>query len=168
MNALAKIGIAYDSSFNPGMPSSPCRISLPRNVVDPIRHAGVTEVPISAIEEAPGRLRPAQVCAMSAWEMRSAIDHAIRSEHETFTVVCHSFELLSRDRERPNQKTVRRFHALCEHLAARRSDIDISTYSEASFAPARQPIRRRLRANPVRTLHRMAEQALSNWQYDLA
>ena len=69
------------------------------------------------IEDRPGHFRPAQVCALSAREMAAALDHACRSDAPLFMVVTHSFEMLSRDRRRPNRMVMRRLESLCRHIA---------------------------------------------------
>jgi len=81
------------------------------------------------------------------------------------TLVSHSFELLSRDRKRVNPIVRRRFESLCDALG-RMSDVSTATY--ASNPPAPRKDRRTsvpLSHNPLRTLHRYAEQALSNVLY---
>lgn len=168
LRALARLGIAYDSSFNPSCLGAECRISLPATQAEPVRHEGVVELPVSCIEELPGRLRHAQLCALSAWEMSRGLRHAVRDGHAAFTIVSHSFELLTRDRRRANRKTVERFDRLCATLAELRDVAPTSGYRDIGPDIVRAAPTRRLSANPVRTAHRMGEQALSGWLYERA
>jgi hypothetical protein len=50
--------------------------------------------------------------------MCTALDHAARGGQPTFVVVSHGFEMLSRDRSRPNRTVMARFERLCRHIAA--------------------------------------------------
>ena len=74
LDALAALGLAYDSSHNGAEPG---RLTLPLRQIAPVAHRGLIEVPVTVIDEGGGRLRPLQLCAASAGEMRAALDHAI-------------------------------------------------------------------------------------------
>ncbi len=118
LRALARLGIAWDSSYNADYAGKPCQITLMPETVDPVAVKGTVEAPVAGIWDKPGHFRPAQVCALSAAEMAQGLAHAAASGAHSFVVVSHSFEMLSRDRQRPNRLVMRRFEALCRAIAA--------------------------------------------------
>lgn len=164
LRALAANGIQYDTSFNPGYAGAGSRISLPSDQLGICGHCGVVEVPVSAIEERKGKLRHAQLCALSSWEMEAALRHAVEQDQSSFTIVSHSFELLTRNRLRANRIIAERFERLCALLAELRSVAPTKGFgSQPRPQPgATQPIG----VNILRTLHRMIEQALSTCVYE--
>lgn len=164
LRALAHIGLAFDTSHCPGIAGSLCDISLTAQDRAPMRHCGVTEVPIGCIAAPGAGLRHAQLTALSAGEILAALAHA-RAQHVAgFTLVSHSFELLSRDRTRINQIVRRRFEHLCAALGAR--GVASGTYHrDPPVAPPRAVQVPVLPHNPLRMGWRLAQQALSNALY---
>ena len=159
--ALAGLGFTYDSSHNGSMQPWPSRVGLAPVQVAPCRHAGVIELPVSLIEERPGRLRTFQICALSAAEMRAALDHAIAADHAAVVIVSHGFELANRAGTGANAVHVRRFEALCAMLAE--SGDSMATTRFDSRAPL--PLDRRdtpLPPSEARLRWRQAEQLWSN------
>lgn len=118
--ALAALGIAYDSSHNGAHHPWPSAIGLSPSRIAPAPRRGVVEVPVTVIEDRVDTWRNFQICALSAGEMRAALDYAIAERHVATTIVGHSFELANRAGTAPNRVHVRRFELLCELLAARR------------------------------------------------
>jgi len=118
LKALHLLGINYDTSFNPAYIGNGCDISLTADQVSMVRKHGVDVLPVSAIQNTKDSLRHAQVCALSSWEMKAALDHAARTEQSHFNVVTHSFELLTRNRKRVNAAVKARFDNLCRHAGA--------------------------------------------------
>ena len=164
LRAAAAIGLMYDSSFNPVMLGSGCRIGLASDQIDPIVYQGVTEIPVSAIEDRPGHIRPAQLCALSARELREALYHAAATARPTFTVVTHSFEMLSRDRKRPNRLVMARFEAMCRTIA---SHPGLTTATFATINPLPETTTpARLPASYARTAWRTVEQAYATIAYE--
>jgi len=167
LRALASLGILYDTSFNPGYEAERPRISLPVETVEPVLHHGVVEFPVSCISDRPGHFRHAQLCALSAWEMRDALRHAASCGQRYFTLVTHSFELLTRDRLRANRTVVDRFERLCACLADTSNGLQVLTYGQLDPAALGQAApRARLSPNLLRTAHRMGEQLLSGLRYE--
>jgi peptidoglycan/xylan/chitin deacetylase (PgdA/CDA1 family) len=163
LRALAQLGIACDSSHPPGIADSACAIGLGAEDRRPVERLGVTEVPIGCIADGAG-LRHAQLTALSARELLAAIRHARDNGIADFTLVSHSFELLSRDRSRINRVLTRRFERLCAALK-RMPGVETATYRDALPAaepPAPCPL---LPPNPLRKGARMLEQALGNALY---
>ncbi len=168
LRALATIGLSWDSSVNPAYLGSGCNIGLSPDIVGPVRRLGVVELPVSGIADRPGGFRPAQVCAMSAREMTAGLRHAARCGQDSFVVVTHSFEMQSRDRQRPNLAVMRRFEHLCR-LAERLPDVHSAGFADLpADLPERAAGRDQTRAGAsrLRTAQRMAQQAWAMWRYE--
>jgi hypothetical protein len=165
LRALAQQGLAYDSSHCPGIASSHCDISLGANDRTPLMHCGILEVPIGSIADFRMAQRHAQLTALSASEICNAIRHARDHATGPFTLVSHSFELLSRDRTQINHVVKRRFESLCAKLA-QIPDVHTATYAADPPKPftnvATAPL---LPQNIFRTGWRLGEQALGNALY---
>lgn len=159
--ALAALGIAYDSSHNGAEHPWPSAIGLPPERIAPVARAGVIEVPVTVIEEVPGRYRNAQTCALSAGEMRAALDHAVRANHAAVTIVGHSFELANRAGTRANRVHARRFVDLCHMLAARRDVLPTTHFRDRPDLPLNRDDRP-LPAHGPRRRWRQVEQVWSN------
>ena len=117
--ALAALGIDYDSSHNGAEPAS--QLPFDEALIDPAEFGGVAEIPISQIRRPDGGLRPLQICALSIQEMRAALWHAASQRHRVATIVCHSFELATRDGRRVNKLVRSRFDGLCAFLSAHKT-----------------------------------------------
>ena len=170
LRALAQLGFTHETSHCPGIAASLCDISLTDADRLPVSHMGLTEVPIACIASFGDTLRHAQITALSAGEMLAAIRHARDEGLPAFTLVSHSFELLSRDRLRINHILKRRFERFCAGLA-RMSGVTTATYAKAPPspvpaqpipAPAPAPI---LPHSFARTGLRFAEQVVANSLY---
>ena len=163
LRALAALGISYDTSHCPGIAASECHISLGAEDRQVQRYCGTIEVPIGCIAAGGGALRHYQLTALTDAELLAALRHAVRGGQQQVTLVSHSFELLSRDRLRANKVLQRRFERFCAGLAAV-PGLTTATYAQRppqieGAVPAPLP------HSPLRTLRRLAEQALGNALY---
>lgn len=168
LRAAAHIGLTYDSSYNAAFAGSPCAISLDPAQIDPVALLGVTQVPVSGLNDRPGHFRAAQVCALSSREMREALRHAAGQGQPCFVTVTHSFEMLSRDRQRPNGSVISRFEQLCQAIAQTPGVnsggfIDLAAMEPVAKGPMPCSL---LPPSRIRTAARMAEQALGTWLYE--
>jgi hypothetical protein len=160
LTALASLGFRYDSSHN-GADDARDAISLSPRQIAPVERHGVTEVPVTLIEDVPGNLRQFQICALSQGEMVAALDHAAALSHGAVVIVSHSFELANRSGTRPNSMHVGRFIALCETLATS-GDILPTTHFRDLPKLTTADINEPLPPNTLRTRWRQAEQLWSN------
>jgi peptidoglycan/xylan/chitin deacetylase (PgdA/CDA1 family) len=160
--ALADLGFVYDSSHNGAEAPRWSRIDLPSGQIAPVAHRGLVEVPVTVIEDRPGRLRTFQLCALSHRETAAALDHAVRQGHAAVTIVSHGFELATRAGTRVNRIHRRRFEALCAMLADRRDALPTMHFADRP-ALALDQDDRPLRASAWRRRARQAEQLWSNW-----
>lgn len=158
---LAELGFAYDTSHNGAAAPDPNKIGLSPRQVAPVRRH-VVEVPVSVVEDQPGRLRPAQVCALSTGEMAALLSHAAAAGHAALVVVSHGFELANRAGTRANALHVRRFDALCRTLAERRDVLPTRHFRDRPRL-ALDRWDEPLGPDPIRTRWRQAEQLWSNW-----
>lgn len=163
LRALAELGIAYDTSHCPGIAVSECQISLGPDDRQVQRHCGAIEVPIGAIGAPGGGLRHYQLTALTDGELLAALRHAVRSGQQQVTMVSHSFELLSRDRQRANRIIQRRFDRFCAGLA-KVTGLTTGTYAAAP-PQLEQATSAALPHSQLRTWRRYAEQALGNALY---
>lgn len=168
LRAAASIGLRYDSSFNAAFAGSACTIGLDTAQIAPIERHGLIEIPVSGLQDRPHSFRAAQVCALSSDEMHAALRHAAAQQQSCFMAVTHSFEMLSRDRQRPNKSVIDRFAALCRAIA------DTNGVRSAGFAGLEQidgkaqdaRVFTLLGPNRLRTTRRVIEQALGTWLYE--
>ncbi|RDC60605.1 hypothetical protein HME9302_01818 [Alteripontixanthobacter maritimus] len=165
LRALRWAGLRYDTSHSPAIPDGDCSISLGADDQRTVNHAGAIEVPVGCIRSFGRSLRHAQVTALSAWELLAAIRTARDGGAASFTVVSHSFELLSRDRSTINRIVKRRFERFCAGIA-RMQGVTTGTYADDPPQVARaggpRPV---LPHSEVRTGLRVAEQLAGNILY---
>ncbi|VXC73342.1 polysaccharide deacetylase family protein [Sphingomonas sp. AX6] len=162
IDALAELGFAYDSSHNGSEHPWPSAIALPVRQIAPTLHRGLIEVPVTLIEDTPGHLRHFQICALSAGEMRAALDHAAAKAHAAVTIVGHGFELANRAGTRANRLHRSRFERLCAMLAERRDTMPTTHFAERPALRLDQNDQP-LSPSQMRTRWRQAEQLWSNW-----
>jgi len=165
ISVLAELGIAWDSSVNADYLGRGCRIDFDPGRHMPVAHRGLVELPVSGLNDMPGHFRPAQICAISSWEMRAALTHAVIHDHVLFNIVTHSFEMLSRDRQRPNRAVTARFEAMCRTIA---DTPGLRSVRIADLDPVGilGPDKSRIGASRLRTWARLAEQAMATWAYE--
>ncbi len=166
LQALAAIGVRWDSSVNPAYLGRTCRISADPATIGATRIEDMIELPVSGISDRPGSFRPAQVCAMSAAEICGGLRHAVEDRHPTYVVVTHSFEMLSRDRQRANGAVKARFEALCR-AASRLTGVRAAGFNDldTSIVADDRPLTR-LSPDSLRTGLRLAQQAIATWRYE--
>lgn len=165
LRALRYAGLTFDTSHSPAIPGGACAISLGPQNRSTVHHAGAIEVPVGCIQSFGASLRHAQVTALSAWELLAAVRMARNAGSDSFTVVSHSFELLSRDRSAINRIVKPRFESFCAGIA-RMEGVTTGTYaSDPPQVPRPGGPRPVLPHSEVRTGLRMAEQLAGNILY---
>lgn len=165
IEALAALGIAYDSSHNGSHHPWPSALPFDPRLTAPALIDGLIEIPVTHIEPSAGRLRHLQICAVSFGEMRAALLHAADNAHPAVTIVGHSFELAARGGRRPNKLLVRRFENLCGFLAGQSERLPTAFFTDlGGMAVGAEAVP--MRSGPVRTGVRMAQQAWGNWVHE--
>ena len=165
VRAIQAVGLEYETSHCPGIDDGYCDISLTPQDIHPVEHKGAVVVPVGCVDSFGGTLRHAQVTALSAWEMLAAIRHARANGFPAYTIVSHSFELLSRDRMKINRIVKNRFDSFCAGLG-KMDGVTTATYADnpPTLAP-KDTSDATLPLSEVRSGLRLAEQALSNVLY---
>jgi hypothetical protein len=165
LEALASLGIGYDSSHNGSHHPWPSALPLDPRQIAPALLECVVEVPVTQIEPKTGQLRHLQLCAVSIEEVRDALEHAATNRHPVVNIVSHSFELATRDGRRPNSVAVRRFEQLCRFLDEERERLPTAHFAELADLPLTAEAEP-LPPRPLRTAARMVEQAWGNAVYE--
>ena len=165
IGALLAAGIRFDSSHNGSHHPMPSALPLAASAIAPTDLDGIVEIPVTQIEDSPGRLRHLQLCAVSSEEMEAAFLHAEAEGHPIVTLVSHSFELASRDGTRPNRTLCRRFERLCGFLDDHRERLPTVHFAGLDDLALDVPATP-LPAHRLRTARRMAEQIWSNAVYE--
>lgn len=164
LRALRDLGIRYDSSHCPALPSAN-HISLGSETCDPVMFEGVIEVPVGSIGTFGGGQRHAQITALTLQEMRAAIRYARDTARTSFTLVSHSFELINRRKLAVNSIVRRRFEGLCRALCIMNGVTTGNYRDNPPLFTLDQRASKPLPADPIRTGYRYAEQMLSNTLY---
>ncbi len=161
--ALAQQGLQVDSSLNRchAVSGPDLRGSADLDQVSHIE--GVQSLPVSVFRDGFGRLRPAQVGACSAAELRDAMDSAHRRGQREFVVVSHNFEMLQAGRTQPDWVVVRRFRALCAHLQREAERLPVRTLAHGIALSASTAPWQRAQARWGSTAWRIAEQLRRRW-----
>jgi len=167
IEALAMLGIGYDSSHNGSEHPWPSALPLDPRRIAPALLDCVVEIPVTQIEQPSGRLRHLQICAVSSDEMHAALRHAADRGHPVATIVGHSFELATRGGRRANPILVRRFERLCGFLAAHRRRLPTACFADLADLPLDAEASP-LRSPALRTAARMAQQLWGNAVYERA
>lgn len=166
LRALARNGIAYDSSHNTCYMDSDCWMPTGRPLLQPQRMEGVVEFPVSFFSDYPGHYRHAQLCACSFQEVRTALLDAWQAGWYAFVIVWHGFELVRNvgqpDRRAPDPVVIGRFKRLARFLGENRDKFRTTLFSEVDAAAIPVGIAGGpLRSRPWHTAWRYAEQLAS-------
>lgn len=166
LRAAADVGLTFSTNYNEAMRpgaggTNACRLEIEPQPRGPVEVDGVVEVPITCFADYPGHVRPAQLAAASANELRHIGRAAARGGYPTYVIVSHGFELIDRIRRMPLPLVVRRFDRLCAFLDTERHRLPTGGFrhldAHALTAGARW---RQIVSNPLRTSRRMVEQGL--------
>ncbi len=163
LSALESADLLFDTSYNPALLGSHCRIATDEPLLAPRRISGALELPVSCFAERASHLRHTQLAACSSRELERALSQAERFGWWSFVVVSHSFELIRRDHQtgsaRPDAIANRRFERLCRFLAAHPDRFETCTFAELD--PAEIPVDLcppPATSNVVETAWRLSEQ----------
>ena len=85
-------------------------------MLDAIECDGVHEYPITVFNQGLSAMRHVQLTACSFAEIEGLLWQALEAGRDSFVILSHSFELLNRARDRPDEVVVRRFRKLCTFL----------------------------------------------------
>jgi hypothetical protein len=114
LKALKFCGIAYDSSFNLAIKSTWDDNGALPDSLSPTLIEGVLEIPVSVMSDPFQLFRHAQVNNITAEELIQCMDFYRKQLSYAFVLVSHSFEFLSRDKQRANGLIMKRFSKMLE------------------------------------------------------
>lgn len=158
--ALRSNGIRFDSSLNRCHEVSGRDLRDEHDLSSSVELDEVLAYPVSVFKDGLGRLRPAQVGACSAAEMRQAMWSARALEWQNFIIVSHNFELLRTGSTLPDPIVVSRFEKLCRFLSAHPQELPVTGFANLP-APQQTSMKRALpQASIAASARRHAEQAL--------
>jgi hypothetical protein len=164
LRALAMLGIACDTSYNPCVLGAESGIAGDGALLQAEAIEGVREYPVSCFEDWPGHRRHAQLGAASFGELSRMLLAAHASGWQSFVIVSHGFELLAPDKSRADAIVVRRFERLLRFLTDHPDKFRVTGFNALSECEA--PLSQApaaLRSQPLRTAWRYAEQAARRW-----
>ncbi|MGB0720869.1 MAG: polysaccharide deacetylase family protein [Gammaproteobacteria bacterium] len=160
LKALSRLGIRFDSSYNPASVAGVADVAPGRLLTQPEEIEGVIEHPVTVFRDrGPGSLRNLQFTACSFAEIRHVLDSAEQAGWQSVVIVSHSFELLGRSKTAPDPWAVRRFERMCAYLGRHRDRFTVRGFrglADDVYGDQPEP----LTSNPLRTAGRYAEQAL--------
>ena len=168
LRAMARAGIAIDSSLNATFSTSFPERADRDNLCQPGMCEAVWEFPVTRfVDHPPAGCRPLHVCACSFREFSTILEQAERAGWSYVVMVLHSFEFvrvnrISTGRAGPQRLLAARFERLCAYLADNAArfrtchfaDVDLGALQPAKSVPP-------LVSSHARTLQRYAEQTLS-------
>lgn len=158
LKALAANGIAIDSSYNALMFGADSGVMPGVTLMAPMMCEGVCEYPMTVFRDGLGKLRHAQLTAISHREMEGLLWQALERGVEDFVILSHNFELLNRARNSPDDIVVGRFRKMCAFLEKHRDSFKVRGFKDASLkSTPRQP--EMLTTSVWHTGGRMLEQA---------
>jgi hypothetical protein len=140
LDALGKVGIPYDSSFNAAYLDDSCLMGPREATNTPWRNGSVWEIPVTTFETGAGSMRglkPLEVSAVSLRELQGVLGQAERLGQGTAIVMLHSFAFLKRadvqfQKMRPDHLVIRRFRKFCNFLERNKDRFRVMTFSEIS------------------------------------
>lgn len=166
LRALASLGIPFDTSHNAAYLGTSCRIDTQEPLRQPTRIEGVLELPVTCFADMPWHVRPAQISACSAEEMRGALTKAWRAGWPYFVIVTHSNEILNRRGDGPNPVILDRYRDLCRFLGANADKFTTGTFGDLERAEAPLPTPPApIHSSPLRTARRLGEQLVQRWLF---
>lgn len=138
LDALEKVGVRYDTSFNAAYLGSSCLITGVAPTNSPWRTGSLWEVPVTVFTTGRGRLagrKPLEISAVSFLEIRSVLEQAERLGLGSVTMVLHSFSLFKKadvqfTRIRPDHLLIRRMRRLCRYLGDHRARFRVTTFAD--------------------------------------
>ena len=124
LDALERVGIRFDSSFNAAYLNGDCQLDSGGAINRSWKHNDLWEIPITVFQTGVWghkSWKQLNINAVSLWEMISVLEQAERIGLTTVTFIAHSFSLfkigdMQFRRLRPDRLVQKRFEGLCRFL----------------------------------------------------
>jgi len=132
LTALKENQIKVDCSYNGTRMGAGSGFMPNQLVIEPILHNGVFESPMTIYYDRPGHLRHLQLCACSLAEIEGVLWRSLDLGREQVCMLSHNFELLNRNKNKPDPVVFKRFVKLCRFLSNNRDCFSLENYSNYS------------------------------------
>jgi hypothetical protein len=140
LRALAANGIAIDSSYNALMYGADSGVMPGVMLTAPVMCEGVCEYPMTVFRDGVGKLRHAQLTAISHREMERLLWDSLNRGDTDFVILSHNFELLNAARNAPDDIVISRFRKICCFLDKHRNSFQVCGFRGAPMrSNHRQP-----------------------------
>ena len=164
LTALARNGIAFDSSYNPCYLDLACKFDGMEKLTQPRRFGSVLEFPVSSFVDFRGEEHNTRICDCSFAEMKEALLNAWQYGWYSFVIVSSSFELVNMESETGrctgvNAINSRRFARLCKFLSDNSDKFRVTVFPEIN--PDEVPVdlvKKPLKVSALSTMARYFEQ----------
>lgn len=171
LSALASNGIRFDTSYNACYQGGACDMPGIGSGLSPREVEGVVEYPVSHFADFRHHRRHVQFCACSFSELRHLLLQAWQRQLPALVIVMHPFELIRKDPHLSTQglalpvhSYIRRFEKLCQFLGENRDRFHTRHFRDLTVDRALAPASdSQLESNGLRTVGRMAEQAVARF-----
>jgi len=142
LDALEKVGIRFDCSFNAGYTQTDCKLDSGGAINRSWQHGQVWEVPITNFQTGKWGLRGLKqlnINAVSLWEMKSVLNQAEHIRLRTVTFIAHSFSLfkvadIQFRKLKPDRLALSRLHGLCRFLRENADRFPVVGFSDLDLA----------------------------------
>jgi peptidoglycan/xylan/chitin deacetylase (PgdA/CDA1 family) len=143
LDALEKVGIRFDSSFNASYTQTDCKLDSGGAINRSWQHGNIWEVPITNFQTGKWGLRGLKqlnINAVSLWEMKSLLNQAARIGLRTVNFIAHSFSLfkvadIQFRKLKPDRLALSRLHGLCRFLKENADRFRVVGFSNLDLAP---------------------------------
>ena len=135
LTALARNGIAFDSSYNSCNLDQACKFGRIDKLTQPRKIESVLEFPVSCFIDFRDEEQNARICDCSFAEMKEALLNAWQDGWYSFVIVSSSFELVNMESETGrctgvNAVNSRRFARLCKFLSDNGDKFRVTVFPE--------------------------------------
>lgn len=100
---------------------------------------GVYDYPMTVFKDGTGPLRHTQLISCSYKEIEGLLWPALETGRSSFVILSHSFELLNRAEDRPDDMVVKRFQRLCSFLDQNRDSFRVREFQGLKPQVTQQP-----------------------------
>ena len=99
-------------------------------MTNPFECEGITDYPMTVFKDGSQRLRHTQLTACTFAEIEGLLWQALEQRKKSFVILTHNFELLNRNRTRPDYVVINRLKKLCKFLDQNRDSFKVCGFDE--------------------------------------
>ena len=132
-------------------------------MTNPFECEGITEYPMTVFKDGSQRLRHTQLTACTFVEIEGLLWQALEQRKKSFVILTHNFELLNRNRTRPDYVVINRLKKLCKFLDQNGDSFKVCGFDEKLEAKKMEQ-KNIPTSSRWKTARRMIEQAY-RWRF---